>query len=144
MEVAAGKVKSKPVMLENGMADVVQWTLATAAANKLNVLRAFAHGVDGSFPLQISAGQHMYPVVYCLIVSQTLHWLWSFQHLCKILLTTTVSCNNDIHAEPTCLLSIFPPSNLCTCIRNESGLECLCSVAQVSTVSTPFKLWTTS
>lgn len=56
MEVAAGKVKSKPVMLENGMADVVQWTLATAAANKLNVLRSFAHGVDGSFPLQIKAG----------------------------------------------------------------------------------------
>ena len=27
MEVAAGKVKSKPVTLENGMADVVQWTL---------------------------------------------------------------------------------------------------------------------
>ena len=57
MEVAAGKVKSKPVMLENGMADVVQWTLATAAANKLTVLRSFAHGVDSSFALQIRAGQ---------------------------------------------------------------------------------------
>ena len=56
MEVAASKVKSKPVMLENGVADVVQWTLATAAANKLNVLRSFAHGVDSSFPLQIKAG----------------------------------------------------------------------------------------
>lgn len=56
LEVAAGKVKSKPVMLENGMADVVQWTLATAAANKLNVLRSFAHGVEGSFALQIKAG----------------------------------------------------------------------------------------
>lgn len=59
MEVAAGKVKSKPVMLENGMADVVQWTFATAAANKLNVLRSFAHGVDNSFPLQVKAGQHI-------------------------------------------------------------------------------------
>ena len=57
MEVAAGKVKSKPVMLGNGMADVVQWTFASAAANNLNVLRSFAHGVDGSFPLQIKAGQ---------------------------------------------------------------------------------------
>ncbi len=56
MEVAAGKVKSKPVTLENGVADVVQWTLATAAANKLNILRSFAHGVDSSFPLQIKAG----------------------------------------------------------------------------------------
>nr|QOL01199.1 putative extracellular protein TR9_011a [Trebouxia lynnae] len=58
LEVAAGKVKSKPVMLENGMADVVQWTMATAAANKLNVVRSFAHGVDGSFPLQIKAGKY--------------------------------------------------------------------------------------
>ena len=57
MEVAAGKVKSKPVTLENGMTDVVQWTLASAAANKLNVLRMFAHGVEGSFALQIKAGQ---------------------------------------------------------------------------------------
>lgn len=56
LEVAAGKVKSKPVMLENGMADVVQWTLATAAANKLTVVRSFAHGVESSFPLQIKAG----------------------------------------------------------------------------------------
>ena len=60
MEVAAGKVKSKPVMLEHGVADVVQWTLATAAANKLNVVRSFAHGVDSSFPLQIKAGQHTF------------------------------------------------------------------------------------
>ncbi|KAL3155965.1 hypothetical protein ABBQ32_012960 [Trebouxia sp. C0010 RCD-2024] len=58
LEVAAGKVKSKPVMLENGMADVVQWTLATAAANKLNVLRSFAHGVEGRFALQIKAGKY--------------------------------------------------------------------------------------
>ncbi len=57
MEVAAGKVKSKPVMLEHGVADVVQWTLATAAANKLNVVRSFAHGVDSTFPLQIKAGE---------------------------------------------------------------------------------------
>ena len=57
MEVAAGKVKSKPVALEHGVADVVQWTLATAAANKLNVIRSFAHGVDSTFPLQIKAGQ---------------------------------------------------------------------------------------
>ena len=57
MEVAAGKVKSKAVHLKHGTADVVQWTLATAAANKLNVLRSFGHGVDSSFPLQTKAGQ---------------------------------------------------------------------------------------
>lgn len=56
MEVAAGKVKSKAVHLKHGTADVVQWTLATAAANKLNVLRSFGHGVDSSFPLQTKAG----------------------------------------------------------------------------------------
>ncbi|DBB03621.1 TPA: hypothetical protein ACH3X3_010954 [Trebouxia sp. C0006] len=58
LEVAAGKVKSKPVMLEHGVADVVQWTLATASANKLNVVRSFAHGVDSTFPLQIKAGKY--------------------------------------------------------------------------------------
>ena len=63
LEVAAGKVKSKPVMLENGMADVVQWTLATAAANKLNVVRAFAHGVEGNFALQIKAGQQTHSLI---------------------------------------------------------------------------------
>ena len=61
MEVAAGKVKSKPVHLKHGTADVVQWTLATAAANKLNVLRAFGHGIDSSFPLQIKAGPLFIP-----------------------------------------------------------------------------------
>ena len=46
-------------MLEHGVADVVQWTLATAAANKLNVVRSFAHGVDSTFPLQIKAGEQV-------------------------------------------------------------------------------------
>lgn len=68
MEVAAGKVKSKPVTLEHGVADVVQWTLATAAANKLNVIRSFAHGVDSTFPLQIKAGQqNIKPVLDCKV-----------------------------------------------------------------------------
>ena len=56
MELAAGKVKSKPVKSAHGVTDVVQWTFATAAANHLNVVRAFAHGTDSSFPLQTSAG----------------------------------------------------------------------------------------
>lgn len=72
MEVAAGKVKSKPVMLENGMADVVQWTFATAAANKLNILRSFAHGVDNSFPLQIKAGQQYSLSHICAPLTQRL------------------------------------------------------------------------
>ena len=56
MELAAGKVKSKPVKSAHGATDVIQWTFATAAANHLNVVRAFAHGTDSSFPLQTSAG----------------------------------------------------------------------------------------
>ena len=56
MEVAAGKLPSKPVVGAKGVTDVVQWTLATAAANNLTVLRNFAHGVDSSFPLQIKPG----------------------------------------------------------------------------------------
>ena len=56
MEVAAGKVKSKPVQTANGIADVVQWTLATAASNHLTVLRIFGHGVDPAFPLQYKPG----------------------------------------------------------------------------------------
>ncbi len=70
MEVAAGKVKSKPVMLEHGVADVVQWTLATAAANKLNIVRSFAHGVDSTFPLQIKAGEQV-PQLLTLVRAPT-------------------------------------------------------------------------
>ena len=57
MEVAAGKLASKPVVGANGITDVVQWTLATAAANDLTVLRSFAHGVDSFFPLQTKPGE---------------------------------------------------------------------------------------
>ena len=56
MEVAAGKLPSKPVVGANGRTDVVQWTLATAAANNLTVLRTFGHGTDAAFPLQIKPG----------------------------------------------------------------------------------------
>jgi hypothetical protein len=56
MEVAAGQVPSQPVKSGNGFADVVQWTLATAASNHLTVLRSFGHGVDSSFPLQEKPG----------------------------------------------------------------------------------------
>ena len=54
--MAAGKVKSKPVQTASGYADVVEWTLATAASNHLTVLRSFGHGVDSSFPLQEKPG----------------------------------------------------------------------------------------
>ena len=58
MEVAAGAVESKKVQLSNGQeTDVVQWTLATAAANSLTVMRMFAHGVHPDFPLQIAPGK---------------------------------------------------------------------------------------
>lgn len=60
MEVAAGKLPSKPVIGASGITDVVQWTLATAAANNLTVLRSFAHGVDSSFPLQTKPGAQVY------------------------------------------------------------------------------------
>lgn len=58
MEVAAGQVPSQPVKSGNGFADVVQWTLATAASNHLTVLRSFGHGVDSSFPLQEKPGKY--------------------------------------------------------------------------------------
>ncbi|KAK9838655.1 hypothetical protein WJX74_000745 [Apatococcus lobatus] len=59
MEVAAGAVESKKVQLSNGQeTDVVQWTLATAAANSLTVMRMFAHGVHPDFPLQIAPGEY--------------------------------------------------------------------------------------
>ena len=57
IDVAAGKVKSKPVQTASGFADVVEWTLATAASNHLTVLRSFGHGVDSSFPLQERPGK---------------------------------------------------------------------------------------
>ncbi len=57
MEVAASHVSSKPVKSGKGFADVVQWTLAIAASNHLNVLRSFGHGVDSSFPLQEKPGK---------------------------------------------------------------------------------------
>lgn len=57
MEVAASHVRSKPVKSGKGFADVVQWTLAIAASNHLNVLRSFGHGVDSSFPLQEKPGK---------------------------------------------------------------------------------------
>lgn len=56
MDVAAAKVRSKPVQTGRGFADVVQWTLATAASNHLTVLRSFGHGVDSTFPLQERPG----------------------------------------------------------------------------------------
>ena len=56
MEVAAGHVSSNSVKSGNGFADVLQWTLATAASNHLTVLRSFGHGVDPSFPLQEKPG----------------------------------------------------------------------------------------
>jgi len=59
LEVAAGQVRSQPVKSGNGFADVVQWTLATAAANHLTVLRSFGHGVDSSFPLQEKPGKFL-------------------------------------------------------------------------------------
>ncbi|KAK9861966.1 hypothetical protein WJX84_012076 [Apatococcus fuscideae] len=59
MEVASGAVESKKVQLSNGQeTDVVQWTLATAAANSLTVMRMFAHGVHPDFPLQIAPGEY--------------------------------------------------------------------------------------
>ena len=54
--MAAGKLPSKAVQGANGRMDVVQWTLATAAANNLTVLRTFGHGTDAAFPLQIKPG----------------------------------------------------------------------------------------
>lgn len=68
MELAAGKVKSKPVKSAHGATDVVQWTFATAAANHLNVVRAFAHGTDSSFPLQTSAGA----ALACMAITRSL------------------------------------------------------------------------
>ena len=56
--MAAGRVKSKPVQTgKGGFADVVQWTMATAASNHLTVLRSFAHGTDAGFPLQSKPGR---------------------------------------------------------------------------------------
>ena len=57
LEVAAGQVRSQPVKSGNGFADVVQWTLATAASHHLTVIRSFGHGVDASFPLQEKPGE---------------------------------------------------------------------------------------
>ena len=59
MEVAASHVKSEPVKSGKGFADVVQWTLATAASNHLTVLRSFGHGTDNSFPLQEKPGMQL-------------------------------------------------------------------------------------
>ena len=73
-------------MLENGMADVVQWTMATAAANKLNVVRSFAHGVDGSFPLQIKAGQHSAIELFMTVLDR---WAW-LQSLLALLCCTAI------------------------------------------------------
>ncbi|KAK9814994.1 hypothetical protein WJX73_004261 [Symbiochloris irregularis] len=56
LEVAAGNLASKPVVGASGVTDVIQWTLATAAANNLTVLRSFAFGTDTSFPLQNKPG----------------------------------------------------------------------------------------
>ena len=56
LEVAAGKLPSKPVVGPSGRTNVVQWTLATAATNNLTVLRTFGHGTDAAFPLQIKPG----------------------------------------------------------------------------------------
>ena len=67
MEVAAGAVESKKVSLSNGQeTDVVQWTLATAAANSLTVMRMFAHGVHPDFPLQIAPGEPLLGGFPCL------------------------------------------------------------------------------
>lgn len=57
MEAAAGKLPAgrRPIF-QAGRGDVVQWTMATAAANSLTVIRAFAHGVSPAFPLQRRPG----------------------------------------------------------------------------------------
>ena len=60
MEVAAGVAESRELHLSSGRdMDMVQWTLASAAANGMNVMRMFAHGVRPDFPLQISPGEHI-------------------------------------------------------------------------------------
>ena len=59
LDVAAGRVKSKPVQTgKGGVSDVIQWTMATAKANHLTVLRSFGHGTDAGFPLQTKPGTY--------------------------------------------------------------------------------------
>ena len=58
LEVAAGVADSRELHLSSGRdMDMVQWTLASAAASGMNVMRMFAHGVRPDFPLQISPGK---------------------------------------------------------------------------------------
>ena len=73
MEVAAGKLKSTPVSGAAGRADVVQWTLATAASMQLNVIRAFGHGVSPSFPLQYKPGASNTRLLY-IVAYWCCHW----------------------------------------------------------------------
>lgn len=72
MEVGAAHVRSKPVKSGKGFTDVVQWTLATAASNHLNVLRSFGHGTDTSFPLQEKPGLLSYGRANSLFVVEKL------------------------------------------------------------------------
>ena len=125
MEVAAGVAETRELHLSSGRdMDMVQWTLASAAANGMNVLRMFAHGVRPDFPLQISPGGHIAQSVgsenahalFTPLVMQLLlqfpfwksqqSWLKAVaQH--SIRLPLTWPANNDLRTAFNCCSSSF-------------------------------------
>ncbi|KAK9848172.1 hypothetical protein WJX84_006623, partial [Apatococcus fuscideae] len=59
LEIAAGVVESRELQLVSGkQMGMVQWTLASAAASSMNVMRMFAHGVRPDFSLQVLPGEY--------------------------------------------------------------------------------------